>query len=316
MKARLLFVHALSPLHAGTGQGVGVIDLPIAREKATGIPYLPGSSLKGTLRDECPDQKRKRIYGPDTNNASEHAGAAQFSDQRLLLLPIRSLKGTFAWVTSPYLLRRFVRDAEQTDSLGYPTKALAVSDAQCLISDQQCSINLSDNKVVLEDLDLTAQPNTETHAWAVWFGQQIFPGDETQHPEVKEWRQMLSARICVVADDVLNFLLNTATDVTARIKIKDDTKTVQDGGLWYEEALPTESVLSGLVFATPTKKELETGNGQKSAVTDTEVFTTIGASLGKPLQFGGNATVGRGICRVVMPQTQGRQNGGQKNANA
>ena len=41
----LLFLHALSPLHAGTGQGIGAIDLPIAREKATGIPYLPGSSL-------------------------------------------------------------------------------------------------------------------------------------------------------------------------------------------------------------------------------------------------------------------------------
>ncbi len=51
MQARLLFTHALSPLHAGTGQGVGVIDLPIAREKATGLPFLPGSSVKGTLRD-------------------------------------------------------------------------------------------------------------------------------------------------------------------------------------------------------------------------------------------------------------------------
>ena len=45
MKARLAFVHALSPLHAGTGQGVGVIDLPIAREKHR-YPYLPGSSFK------------------------------------------------------------------------------------------------------------------------------------------------------------------------------------------------------------------------------------------------------------------------------
>ena len=45
----LSFVHALSPLHAGTGQGAGILDLPIAREKATGLPFLPGSSLKGTL---------------------------------------------------------------------------------------------------------------------------------------------------------------------------------------------------------------------------------------------------------------------------
>ena len=55
MEALLLFVHALSPLHVGIGQGVGLIDLPIAREKATGLPILPGSSLKGALRDLCVD---------------------------------------------------------------------------------------------------------------------------------------------------------------------------------------------------------------------------------------------------------------------
>ena len=49
-ESRLTFIHALSPLHAGTGQGVGVIDLPIAREKATNLPFLPGSTLKGCCR--------------------------------------------------------------------------------------------------------------------------------------------------------------------------------------------------------------------------------------------------------------------------
>lgn len=121
MDARLLFVHALSPLHAGTGQGVGVIDLPVAREKATGLPYLPGSSLKGVLRDACKNnEKRKKIFGPDTGDAHEYAGSVQISDQRLLLLPVRSLVGTFAWVTSPYILRRFLRDAENVNVSGMP----------------------------------------------------------------------------------------------------------------------------------------------------------------------------------------------------
>src|SRR3989440_125099 len=83
MNARLTFVHALSPLHAGTGQGVGVIDLPIAREKATGLPFLPGSSLKGTLRARCSAQECKQVFGPDTTEVqtdSNHASSAQFSD--------------------------------------------------------------------------------------------------------------------------------------------------------------------------------------------------------------------------------------------
>lgn len=48
---RAFLLHALSPLHAGTGHSADVIDLPIARMKATGIPIAPSSSIEGKLRD-------------------------------------------------------------------------------------------------------------------------------------------------------------------------------------------------------------------------------------------------------------------------
>ena len=116
MTTRLLFIHALSALHAGTSQGVGVIDLPIARETATGLPYLPGSSIKGTLRDsgDIKDDDKQFLFGPNTEYASDNAGSAQFADARMLLLPVRSLAGTYAWVTSPYVLQRFIRDIGAT----------------------------------------------------------------------------------------------------------------------------------------------------------------------------------------------------------
>jgi CRISPR/Cas system CSM-associated protein Csm3 (group 7 of RAMP superfamily) len=53
MQAAVVHVQALSPLHAGTGQTVDVIDLPIARERATQLPLVPGSTVKGVLRDEA-----------------------------------------------------------------------------------------------------------------------------------------------------------------------------------------------------------------------------------------------------------------------
>src|SRR5713101_1438442 len=135
MNARLTFVHALSPLHAGTGQGVGVIDLPIAREKATGLPFLPGSSLKGPLRSLCPATERTQVFGPESTNipgGENQASPAQFSDQRLLLLPIRSLAGTFAWVTSPYILQRFVRDMKDIKT-NPPTDIPSIQEGNCLI---------------------------------------------------------------------------------------------------------------------------------------------------------------------------------------
>ena len=135
MQAKLVLIHTLSPLHAGTGQGVGVIDLPIAREKATGIPFLPGSSIKGVFRDACPDDKKVAIFGPETANASDHAGSAHFSDARLLLLPVRSLAGTFAWVTSPLLLRRFLRDVNDSKDLKPPTNVPApATKTDCVVA--------------------------------------------------------------------------------------------------------------------------------------------------------------------------------------
>ncbi|MEI7642885.1 MAG: type III-B CRISPR module RAMP protein Cmr4 [Chloroflexales bacterium] len=284
MITRMLFTHALSPLHPGTGQGVGVIDLPIAREKATGLPYLPGSSLKGTLRGACPDAQRVSIFGPDTKDGDLHAGAAHFADQRLLLLPIRSLAGTFAWVTSPYVLRRFARDARDAAMKDLPGDiGNPVSEQQCTVADSS-KLRLSGDSVYLEDLDLTATSDPTTTAWANWLASHIFANDPI-------WQAMLAERLCVVHDDVLNFLLTTATEITARIRLEEQTKTVAKGGLWYEESLPTETVLAGPLMIMP--------NGM-TKMDAGQIITIIGTCTAKPLQLGGKATIGRGLCRISM----------------
>jgi len=289
MDARLIFVHALSPLHAGTGQGVGVIDLPIAREKATGLPYLPGSSLKGTLRDEFneDENQRDKIFGPEKDNASDFAGAIQFTDQTLLLLPVRSLAGTFAWVTSPYIMRRLKRDASDAGALVAEFDIPAPTDEGHCIITHSSALRLSGvDKVCLEDLDLAPDDSqSETiQFWVDWLGSRVFQDDSP-------WQSMLAQKICVVHDDVLSFILNTATEITARVKIQDDAKTVQKGGLWYEESLPTESVLFGLALAFPNKR---------TEMTTAAIFAAVEPKLNKTLQFGGKATVGRGLCRAKM----------------
>ena len=74
-------LHALSPLHAGTGQSVGLIDLPIARLRATNIPYVPGSSLKGVLREarrSLPPEEWEALFGPlrEPTGHDDHGHAA------------------------------------------------------------------------------------------------------------------------------------------------------------------------------------------------------------------------------------------------
>ncbi len=288
MNTRLTFVHALSPLHAGTGQGVGVIDLPIAREKATGLPFLPGSSLKGSLRSLASPNDVAAVFGPNSSDNDNRASAAQFSDQRLLLLPIRSLAGTFAWVTSPYVLQRFVRDMKEVLSTApnnpIPKDHLSIlKENHCAVVKSTSKITINTKEVYLEDLDLPIQTELDMTDWAQWIGKEVFPNDTV-------WQTMLTERFCLVPDDIFNFLIATATEITARIKLVEGSKTVQDGGLWYEEALPAESILAGILVVNPSYTNL----------TSARVFEIIQGLTGKTVQFGGKATVGHGICRVLI----------------
>ncbi len=286
MKAKLLFTHAITPLHPGTGQGTGVIDLPIAREVATGIPYLPGSSLKGVLRDRCGEDRSKaecvRLFGPETGNTSDSnsgAGALQFTDQRLLLLPVRSLAGTFAWVTSPFILQRFQRTLGHVDS-GDGIPAIPKPDKDRAYTAVSPAILLN-NQVILEDLDFTAVTNNAaTTKWASWLAKRIFPQDTA-------WQKTFTERFCILHDDVFSFLMETGTEVIAR-NVLDENKTSKN--LWYEEALPAETVLVGLISAQRIGK-----NGMDR---DKALQAAVGLT-GKLTQLGGNATVGRGLCRLI-----------------
>ena len=319
MSSYLTFIHVLSALHAGTGQGSGIIDLPIAREKATGLPYVPGSSLKGALRTSCPETispepgktvKRIQLFGnEEIIDGSAAAGTIQISDQRLLLLPVRSLAGTFAWVTSPYVLRRLVRDMGEMGhaKLEVPSiqdmhQALVINDpSDANAKEDVCQLLVTDEGAIyLEDLDLHAEKQGDAvRKWADWLGQQIF-SDE------KDWQLQLRQRLCVVHNDVFSFLLKTATEVIARIRLEEERKAVKKGGLWYEEALPTETVLSGLALVTPRSKAR---NGQEE-LTAEDIRVAFKSLTRKNLQLGGKATVGRGQCRILLSEE------GAKSANS
>jgi len=290
MNAKLLFIHALSSLHPGTGQGAGVIDLPVAREAATGIPYLPGSSLKGVLRDRCPDADRVSVFGPETTNADAHAGSVVFADQRLLLLPVRSLAGTMAWVTSPFILQRFRRDCLNL-GLTPPADTFKVDQTTLkharVVKESALKFAIpaggqTTGKVILEDLDLDARETQAAVNWATWLKTRLFPGDD-------EWQKLFAQRFCIVHDDMLSFLLDTATEVIARNVLYPDKKTAKN--LWYEEALPAESVLAGVVYAQPTAA---------AGLSAADVLIKVRALTAKPVQLGGHSTVGRGLCRLMM----------------
>ncbi|MCL6607020.1 MAG: type III-B CRISPR module RAMP protein Cmr4 [Geminicoccaceae bacterium] len=289
MLTRPFLLHALSPLHAGTGQAAGIVDLPIARYRSTGIPFVPGSSIKGVLRDtrrpggEEKDPKLLAVFGPDTGNAAEHGGALVVGDARLLALPVRSFRGTFAWVSSPLLLELARRDlGEVASGLKLPSltgrAARVANDSVCLF----------EKKIYLEDLDLPAQADPVCEGWARFLAPRVSPGED-----------IFSKRFVVVDDDTMSFLMETATQLDARVRLDPSTRTVAKGALWLEESLPPESLLVGLLAADRSRR-----NGLAMSPAEVLDFALANETV---LQLGGKATVGRGRCRMVPIAAAGAQ---------
>lgn len=266
---KLIFLHALTPVHSGTGQAVAVIDLPIAREKTTNWPIIPGSTVKGVFRDAETDSARaETVFGK-----IDQEGKITFSDQLILFFPVRSYKGTFAYVTCPWALERFKRDikasgVERTLENNVPS----VGPEDSVLAETSCLVGL-DNKVYFEDIDLTASENEDFSNIIDTLARMIFATDEIA---------AFKKRAALVSDDVFTFLCETATVVTARVSLEDDTKTVKEGP-WYEEAVPAEAV-----FYAPSLVEI----GEEEQETHLSSFHNM------PLQLGGKSTTGRGMCRV------------------
>jgi CRISPR-associated protein Cmr4 len=300
MITRSYLLHALSPLHAGTGQAVGVIDLPIARMRSTGIPIVPGSSIKGVLRAHRAagpatlgpegNDDLLAVFGPDTERAAEHAGALVVGDARLLALAVRSFKGTFAWVSSPLLLELARRDLDDTS--GTPEKVPVVGKQQAAvgtIDENTGSLNVhgkgKTGTLFLEDLDFSASAAPEVAAWAEFLAPFVAPAGHAS---------LFLRRFAVVSDEAMTFLWETATQIDTRVRIAPETRTVAQGALWTEESLPPETLLIGLLAA----EEARRPRGQAPRLTAAGVLES---ALPKEtiLQFGGKATVGRGRCRMV-----------------
>jgi CRISPR-associated protein Cmr4 len=281
----------MTPLHVGTGHAVGAVDLPLAREKTTGFPYVPGSSLKGVLREVARLKgngfPRQKLFGPERDNASDHAGALLVSDAQLLLLPVRSLVGTFAWVTSPFLLRRLARDAREAGVGEVPMLDMNGVE-QAKVAKEQAIVTA--DRVVFEDLDFKAETDNKVKTLAEWLGKYLFTG-----PGASDWQAMLLKRLCVIHDDAFAFFSLHGTEIVTRIAIDPDKKTVKKGALWTEENLPTETVMVSLVegqsIAAPE---------HKVEINAEEALDQLKALLEHPVQIGGDATTGRGRCRLAL----------------
>jgi len=132
----------------------------------------------------------------------------------------------------------------------------------------------------LGELNLHCKVSSEAALWAQAIAQVVFPDEP--------WASIFIRRFVVVPDETFDFLCETGCEVNARIKIEPERKIVQRGHFWYEESLPAESILSGLVWCDRVFRK-------DAALTPKRILEEICQPT--VLQIGGKATVGKGRMR-------------------
>ncbi|MFZ2969465.1 MAG: type III-B CRISPR module RAMP protein Cmr4 [Sulfuricurvum sp.] len=306
MNTQPFFIKVLTPLHAGSGSDLGVVDLPIQRESHTSFPKIEASSLKGCIRSKIYDDKlqakseeiqeirQKEIQGKSEEEIkeikdkeekiikdaiekeleavfgkSDEAGKLGFSDARILFFPVKSVKGVFAYVTCPMVLERYTKDTG-SEALASPKEISfpkSLGDGECFV--------LGD-KNTIENKDKTKKTVIlEEYSFEV-----TKKLGEVKTSLPKGLFDDIEKRIVIISDDNFKHFVQNSTEVITRIRIAENGVVDKiRGGLFTEEFLPAESVMYAL------------------AIGKVEEFTKAEKTT---LQIGGDTNLGKGIVEITI----------------
>lgn len=288
--------HCITPLHVGVGQDVGVVDLPVAREVTTGYPFVPGSGIRGSLRDRAearstpggtspsspalpepgpsaarrrPRSEVDRLFGPWEGELT--AGCVSVLDARLLLFPVRSSAGVFRWLTCPFVLQRYRRD--QAYFLG----AAAGPELPEIKLGEDSYAGTGGSPLYLEEF-----PFQRAGDWK-W---QEPPGGAD------------ADRIVLVDDEVFGYFVRNATVVQQRNRLST-AKTVLRGALFSIEAVPPETIFYGFLAAHRERsEELDRWSQEEVASRLRSIACDLEAHDHGHLVLGGGESVGLGVTRL------------------
>jgi CRISPR-associated protein Cmr4 len=306
--AGMIGLYAETPLHPGSGSTGEAVDLPVQRERHTEFPLIPGSTLKGVMRDAADsrfpgDSRIAEVFGPDVGAGDLHGGALAPTDARLLLFPVRSLEGVFVWVTCPFVLHRLERDAAlaRLTTLGIP--GLSPPKGQAVVGKTS---PLSDPLVIEEDEFVLRKDPQVSDGNPAGGGQTLANALRKLMPATPVYdyfRSRLDTHLAVISDHDFAELARHATEVVTRIKLGRGKTTGRGGNMWVEEFLPSDCLFYALLLAV--KPRLGPGASPKlptgQAVLEFIRRDVLGMAAGandSVLQVGGDETVGRGWMRI------------------
>ncbi|MDO5411748.1 MAG: type III-B CRISPR module RAMP protein Cmr4 [Lachnospiraceae bacterium] len=323
--ADLMIMRAMTPVHAGCGSDLGIIDLQIQREKHTNFPKIESSGIKGCIREACEEIAASKedvynihnIFGYDKDSKNcyysvsggmvdisaevklsfkkkeQFAGAIGFTDGKILLFPVISACGVFAYATCEMVLKRFFEEAAFSDCGFEQTKRFRPENDGEVWCSSLCELKMED-RIIVEEYTYT--PKTNEHIEVLIKKLSQFTGLE---------EGLLMEKLIIVSDDDFKDFVTMNTEVITRTKIDNITGAVADGALFTEEYLPVETIMYSTVMYSAVFSQVSFEGGQNqqggiSCCTAAEVKQAFRKMVSECpiIQLGSGATIGKGIVKV------------------
>lgn len=283
----IAIMYAVTPCHAGSGSALGVVDLPIQRERHTNWPMIQASGVKGAFRanfdrfknkiadkEQIKDFERlsESVFG--TSSDGGYAGSLSISDAKILAFPMRSNVSPFVWITCPAVLKRLEKDLSVANfnSIEFDSSKFSVSD------DKAISLGKSELKgnILLEDYEV-----------------------QVADTKIEEFSKISSffkdaERLLLVSDDVFNYGVSNCTQIMAQIRIDSKTGTTQDGSLRYQEELPSDTIMYTVIHWGDSKNSVE----DKLKAETIKKFITEEV-IANHIQIAGDETCGHGVFQLA-----------------
>ncbi len=282
----IAIMYAVSPCHAGSGSSLGVVDLPIQRERHTNWPMIQSSGVKGAFRANFDYFKNKitqkeqikdfdnltdSIFGTDKDGG--YASSVSVSDAKILAFPMRSNIAPFVWITCPAVIKRLQKDLEIANFPSFDSNKFSVQNNEFI----NLAGNISDDSVLIEDYEVKKMKQSDDEIKKEFEKIKIYFTD--------------AERLILVSDDVFNYGVSNCTQIMAQIKIDSKTGTTQDGSLRYQEELPADTVMYTVLHWGDSKKE----DFLKSEMIKNFVTNEV---IANHIQISGDESCGRGIFQL------------------
>ena len=265
MDTNLCYIYCLSALHTGgTSQEGNIVG--IARESHTDLPYLPGTGIRGKVRASTPKDKQKILWGNTLEDVQQHGddnltqGTLWIGDGAILWFPIPSLSHGVVWVTSQFLLRRWLR---------FYHPSLPLPEANSFSDGTRSQLYLKD----------AIFQTSELNPWRNY--QQYIPQGNSIADTID--------KALVLSDSDCKVLIQTSLWQQVRVNLGEGKTLAENAGFRYEEAIPPETLMY-FTWGTTTRAN---GNENNACEELKQILNQQNI-----WQFGGQESLGRGLVEL------------------